>query len=252
MKKSVYIPALIVFCVAVISSCKKAEERTCLKSAGEEEQLEIALSVEPDTLYLFDNIEYEIIPDTINFVQLEGGKNLLKHVEILEKDKRIDIQDRNKCRFLRNYKKKIKAKIHLKETSYIHYEGGEELISRDTLKSGELRLFIRDGAGPVSLIVENGYMSATISHGWGDFTLKGKTLYCYLSCSTNSFCDATELQVENTLKVNSNTEGDMKVNADGAYLDVDILRKGNVLYTGNPTGISLKKEGDGDLIDMDP
>jgi len=235
---------------SILFSCKKAEDRSCLKFVGDESTKIIALE-KIDSLYLYDNIEYTLVPDNENFIELKGGKNLLNHIEYLNYDDKLEVRNNNKCNFLRSYKKKVKAFIHVKEIKYIHFEGAEKLTNQDTLKSGELRLVIRDGAGPVELTVENSYMSAAITHGWGDFTLHGTTLTAFLNCSTNSFCNTTDLKVANDLKVFSNTGGNMVVNADGTDFNATIKRNGDILYTGVPNSIEVENTGDGELIGVD-
>jgi hypothetical protein len=233
-----------------VFSCKKAEDRSCLKFAGDESTKIITLG-DTDSLYLFDNIEYTIVPDTIDFIELKGGENLLNHIECMYYNDKLEVRNKNKCNFLRSYKKKVKAFIHVQEIRYIHFEGTESLISQDTLKSGELRLLIRDGAGPVELTVENGYMSAVVSHGWGDFTLHGNTSFAFLNCSTNSFCNTSDLKVESDLKVYSNTAGNMTVNANGTNLHASIKRDGNILYTGVPNSIEVVNTGEGEVTGVD-
>lgn len=240
---------ILLISIAVIS-CKKAEDRSCLKFVGDESSKIIPVG-ETDSLYLFDNIIYTLIPDTANFVELKGGENLLNHIKCLSSNDKLEVRNINKCNFIRSYKKKVTAFIHVKEIKYIHFEGTEVLTNQDTLKSGELRLVVRDGAGPVELTVENGYMSAAITHGWGDFTLHGTTNSAFLNCSTNSFCNTSNLNVESDLIVYSNSGGNMTVNAAGADLHATIKRDGNILYTGVPNSIVVEDNGDGEVVSVD-
>lgn len=236
----------------MLFSCKKAEERSCLKTTGEDTYLTIDIDNPFDSLELYSNIIYNLIPDTVNKIVLEGGENLLQHINIeYISPQRYKVSNENKCNFLRSFKKKVTANIHFKELGFLHFEGSENLTTKDTIKGAEFRMIIRDGAGSVKLLVESGYTSIVVSHGFGDFTIAGKSLITFLSCRTNSFCDATELITGNYLRVNSETQGDMKVNANNINLDAIINRGGNILYSGNPTEIDLEKNGDGNLINID-
>lgn len=240
---------ILLISIAVFS-CKKAEDRSCLKFVGDESSQIISLG-NTDSLYLFDNIEYTLIPDTENFVELKGGENLLNHIECLSYDDKLEVRNNNKCNFIRSFKKKVKAFIHIKEIIYIHFEGTEYLVNQDSLQSGELRLVIRDGAGSVELTVKNSYMSAVVTHGWGDFTLHGTTNVAFLNCNTNSFCNTSDLNVDTNLKVYSNTGGNMTVNADGTNLEASIIRDGDVLYKGVPNSIEIEDSGEGEVIELD-
>lgn len=239
------------FLISILAfSCKKAEDRSCFKFVGDEVTKTIELQ-QIDSLYLYDNIIYTLIPDTTNYVELKGGENLLNYIECLNNDKKLEVRNNNKCNFLRSYKKKVTAYIHVKEVKYIHFEGAEKLTNEDTLVSGELRLFIRDGAGPVDLTVVNGYMSAAITHGWGDFTLRGMTQTAFLNCNTNSYCNTTDFKVESDLNVYSNTGGNMVINANGANLSATIKRDGDILYSGVPNSINIEDTGEGELIKIE-
>lgn len=239
---------ILVF-LAFTTSCKKAEDRACLKFVGDESTKIISLG-KTDSLFLYDNLEYVLIPDTTDFIELKGGENLLTHIECSSYNNKLAVRNNNTCNFLRSYKKKVTAFIHAKEIKFIHFEGTEYLKNQDTLKSGELRLVIRDGAGPAELTIDNSYMSATVTHGWGDFTLHGKTVSAFFDCNTNSFCNTSNLIIETDLKVNSNTGGNMIVNADGANLHATIKKDGDILYYGEPNTIDVIKTGDGQLIKL--
>lgn len=244
-----YLVIISLFAIALFG-CQKPEERSCFKSIGELSSYDTIFS-SFDTLRLYDDIEYSLVPDTIFRIEVEGGKNLINHVSLELENNSLIVMNKNKCNFLRKLNEKIKVTIHVQDVNYIHYEGSEELISSDTLHSSELRFFIRDGVGDVDLTVNNGYTSGVVSHGWGSFILRGKTLYAYLNCNTNSYCDASALAVEYDLRVNSNTQGDMYVNADGTnYFQALINQKGNIFYEGTPGLTSFDINHEGDIIHL--
>lgn len=246
MVKLFFIIALLVL---VSLSCKKAEDRSCFKSIGEKSSLDSSMQAY-DTLMLYDDINYVIVPDTEFKVKVEGGENLIKHIKMVNKNSTLSITNENKCNFLRKLDEKVTVFIHGNGINFVYYEGSESLISKDTLFANELRLFIRDGVGDVDLTIENGYTSAVISHGWGNFTLRGKTSSAFLNCSTNSTCDTRGLMVNNQLNVNSNTQGDMYVNADVELFHCMIHQKGNIYYEGTPSQTSFEYYHEGDIIDL--
>jgi hypothetical protein len=239
---------ILQFIVILFLSCKKAEERSCFKSAGDHSERIVSFSGNIDSLFLYDNIIYNLIPDTLEKVVFEGGENLLNFASVKFENNGLTIENKNRCNFLRNYQKKITANIHFNQIRYLYFQGSEPLTALDTLKSGEFRVLIRDGAGSVDLTVENGYTSIVISHGHGDFTLRGKSTITFLNCFTNSFCDATAHTSNQRLIVSSNTQGDMKVNAEGIILEGFIQRAGNIISYGEPSQINLEVNGTGGLI----
>lgn len=240
--------SLILFSVLLLISCNKAEDRACLKSAGDDATLEISL--EPfDKLFLREHLEFVLVQDSIEKVVLYGGKNLLNFVDAKVTDGLLEISNVNKCNFLRSYKKKIKVEIHFKSLSNIHFEGTESMTNKDTLEFQWITMLIRDGAGPVKLNFNAISMNAVVSHGWGDFTFNGVVNNANLTVRSNGFCDVYGLKVQDSLIAISKTQGTMKVNADNCIFKAQIDADGDILYKGTPTSQTLNKYGSGELID---
>jgi len=242
----------ILFLVLTIGlfSCKKAHERACFKGKGEESTLDVQISKGIDSLMLYDDLYYTLIQGKESKVILSGGENLLEHVEILTENGKLSIRNKNKCNFLRSFKNKIHVLIYVDSIRSIYYEGSSELKSQDTLFSNELRLTITDGAGNVELTLKNGYTSAMVTHGFGNFTLHGETTSAYLSCSTNSYCDTRYFNVTQSLFVNSNTVANMLINGNTSSLEAVINQTGDVKYIGTPLSKTVKSFGKGKLIDL--
>ena len=241
----------LILCLVVFAfSCKKAEDRICFKSIGKEKSIETIVD-SYDTLRLYDDIKYQLIPDTIFKVEVIGGENLIKHIDVQHANNTLTVENNNKCNFLRRLDERVTVKIYTSDLNYIQYEGSEELKSTDTLYSSVLRLNIRDGAGDVDLTVLNGYTSAVVSHGFGGFRISGQTLNAFLNCNTNSTCDARSLKVSQELNVNSNTQGDMYVNATGTDSFVGVTnQQGNIYYLGIPDLTEFKNYHTGEIINL--
>ena len=234
--------------ILVSFSCKKGEDRRCFKSTGENSELEIVTESPIDSLFFNDNFSYVLIPDENEFILIQGGENVIPFVTVEQSFGRIEIANSNKCNFLRSFKKNITVEVHVSQLRYLEYTGGGSVIALDTLNAPDFRLRIIDGGGPVDLTLESGYIEAVITQGYGDFTLRGKTIGAFFLCQTNSFCNTNELQVSGTLDVRSNSGADMYVNADNANFKAQINRKGNVFYKGNPNQISVTISGEGEVI----
>lgn len=246
MNKYIY----IIFISCTFLSCKKASERRCLKSSGPDSAVLTEINEEFDTLYLYDAIDYELVQDTVNELEIMGGENLIPYVLNEITNGTLTIRNDNKCNFLRSFKRKIKIRIHFKELNYIYFEGSASLISKNTIESNSFRLRIRDNAGSANLTIAAGYLETTISNGNGDFTLKGTAQNAFLHCNANSFCDTRNFQVSNDLIVRSNTQGDMYINADQVNLKATILQAGNIKYIGTPITKDVNISGEGQLIDL--
>ena len=239
---------VFIFILSILTACKKPEERTCFKRTGDIDTLEVSVGGF-DKLFLHEHVEYELIQDSLDKVVLVGGKNLLGEIQLAVTEGLLDISNHNRCNFLRDYQKKVKAEIHFTNIINIHFEGTETLANRDTLQFDWLTFLIRDGAGPVKLNFNAQYVNAIVSHGWGDFTFKGTVNQANLNVRSNGYCDTYGMKVLDSLTVISNTQGTVKVNANGAKLKAQTEADGNILYKGVPSFIQFNQIGAGSLID---
>lgn len=239
---------LIILLLITAVSCKKPDERRCMKSTGEEAILDISLISPIDSLFLNDNFTYMLVPDTEEFIRITGGENVIPFVQVNQSTGRIDIDNGNKCNFLRSFKKEIRLEIHVSQLRYLQYTGGGSITATDTLNTPDFRLKIIDGAGPVDLTLEGGYVEAIITQGYGDFTLSGTTIDAFFLCQTNSFCNTNDFVVTNKLTVHSNSGAGMYVNADGADFKAQIGRKGNIYYKGVPSQLTTVLLGEGQVL----
>lgn len=245
MRPGVYYIALM---MTVLFSCGKAEDRTCAKSAGEEDTLEVALPYF-DIVKMYEHLQYELIQDSTDKVVLIGGKNLLKFVKAEVTDSVLEISNENKCNFLRSLKKKVKVEIHFTRIGNIEYMGTEYLKSRGKLKLDYFTFLIRDGAGPVELDFDAELLLAVITHGWGDFTFKGSVKSANMTIRSNGYCDTYGMTVQDSMTVVSRTQGDVKINVGGAKLKAQTEQDGNIYYKGIPSSVKFNQYGAGELID---
>lgn len=232
----------------VFFSCKKAEDRACVKSAGDEATREIVL---PDfnRLFLGPHINYTLVQDTVNKMIVSGGKNLLNFVTSDVSDGLLSIENKNKCNFLRSYKKEINVELHFKNIINVLFEGTKPLVCKNQLQLNDVVFVIRDGAGNVDLDLSANSLSMIVTHGWGNFNLHGQVNYLRLEVRSNGFGDAYDVQVNDSVHVISNTQGLIKVNGNNALMRAELIIDGDVWYIGNPSYLDVQKYGNGELID---
>ncbi len=233
--------------LAGVKSCKKAEDRECLKSTGHVVTQEFGIP-SFTKLDLNEKIEFCLVQDSVFKVVLNGGENLLNDVKISVSNDRLTITNENKCNFLRSYKKVIKAEIHFVDLTEIKYRGTEILTNLDTLNLPWLTLEILNSSGSINLNLNSKMIYASASGGYGDFNLSGTTDYANLFIDNNGFCNTYNLSVKDSVKVVSNTMGNMMVNSNNTILKADIKNGGNIFYKGVPSNIVLNKKGKGNLL----
>ena len=237
----------LLFFLVSIKSCKKAEDRRCVKSAGKETTQEIDMPFF-DKLELHENIEFILVQDTINKVILTGGLNLLNEVKLSVSDNQLKVVNKNKCDFLRSYKKVIKAEIHFSNLSFLNYHGTEVLTNRGTLNLPFINIAIINSSGSVDLKLNSNHVSANSFGAYGDFKLSGTTKTADFHINSNGFCKTNDLIVTESMTVLSNTVGLMMVNAHNIALKAETKNGGNIIYKGTPLLIVFNRIGKGNLI----
>ena len=241
--KLIYIIGLFI----VFVSCKKAENRSCFKFVGNEKTKEVDIN-EFYKLKLYEHIKFELVQDTVNKVVLVGGENLINVININVSDNTLTITNDNKCNFLRNYDKVVKAEIHFKVLKELDYYGTETLTNRNVLNLPWFSISMIKNASTIDLKLNSNMLFASSSGGYGDFVLSGSTNYASLSASSNGYCNVNKLIVKDSLNVVSNTMGQMKINADKVLLRAELKLRGNIYCIGIPSSSFIKEINSGKLI----
>lgn len=234
--------------MSAVISCKKAEDRTCFKFAGDPSEKEILLE-SFQSLDLGPHIRYELVQDTVEKVVLSGGENLLNLIRVEVVDNKLLIRNENKCNFLRSYKKEVKVTIHLVNIFTLYYSGSKEISCLNQLNLGYLQLIMLDGAGKCNMNVNCSYLNTVVSNSWGNFELHGQTNYLRMNVKANGFGSAYDLNVIDSLTVISESSGLVKVNAEGALMRAETSSNGDIWYIGTPSYIEYNQYGTGALVD---
>ncbi len=111
-----------------------------------------------------------------------------------------------------------------------------------------LNLIIRDGGGSVDLQLNADHIYSTITNGYGDFKLSGSTNALNIFLLTNGYCDTYDLDVKDSINIETNTPSTCKIRANQSYLKGKIGGQGDVWYQGIPDSISMIELGTGKLI----
>lgn len=238
----------VVFAVIFVFGCKKAEDRSCFKSMGKQSEKTIFLS-DFRLLEVYEHLEVVLIQDSTDKLVISGGENLLNFVssEITSEGVLI-LRNENKCNFLRKQNEKLKVEVHFTELINILFQGTEPMSCIDTIHSPYFVFLIRDGGGTVDLTVNSESVQGDISHGWGNYFLRGKSNFARIAARSNGYCDATDLLVRDSIRFFSNTQGTIKLRANGIPLRGEILVDGDVWYTGFPSEIDYISFASGKLI----
>ena len=246
MKHFVLVTAILVFG----SSCKKAEDRSCFKTTGELVTLDVP-SADFTELNLGKRLNYSLVRDTVNFVRIKGGKNLVKSIRVEVIDNILYIENINRCNFLRDLSTIIDLEIHYKNLNRVDGVVSHELTTQDTIFAEFFNLRLVSASGNASLLVSTNYLNGFSNDGNVDYQFAGKTNVAHIQVYSTSSADVRALQVQEKLEISAGTSRAVYCRADGIPLVVNIFGVGDVYYTGTPTSITLNKTGAGNLIKLD-
>lgn len=242
------IVSVILLAVVFLNSCKKAEDRTCMKSAGSETTIEVSLP-SFEKVKLGPHINFTLVQDTINKMIVTGGENLVKHISSDFVDDEMVIENNNKCNFLRSYKKEIDVEVHFVDIKHLTFEGTRPLNMIGTLTTDYFLLLLRDGAGTVNMDLNCLNTTVVATHGWTNFDLSGNTNYLKLEIRGNGFGSSYDLNVADSINVISHSSENIKVNSNNVPLRAEIDGVGDVWYKGIPSVINVTQYGEGELLD---
>jgi hypothetical protein len=242
---------LFIFSIVLLVSCKKAEDRECMKSAGKQTSLEIALS-DFKKLRVGPKIEVVLVQGAENKLVVHGRENVIKHISHdINEEGVLMLVNNNRCNFLRSFEKnKVKVEVHFIDLNDLFFEGTFDLTTKGVINTNNIKLNIQDGGATVYLQLNCYRIEANQGHGYGDFVLSGECHDANLRVTSNGFADATGLKVNNELIVISNTPVSSSVNVDGAKTTIEIGGSGNVKYIGQPLTMKIVKYGTGQLINV--
>jgi len=233
---------LLVFGLIVLlfSNCKKTNERTCWKSAGEQTTKIIPVSAF-EKLELYEHIKYTLIQDSLDFVEIKAGKNLIDLIDVSSTNFILKIENLNRCNFLGYQKRKVAVEIHIRNLKEIYFKGTDSLVTEGILNLDNLNVEIEDGAGSIDFNLNAESLNFIVPHGWGDFKLKGFTKFFRVDIDGSGYFDTRELQVQDSISILSISPILSKINAENCKLKVELNGEGDLWYYGIPT-ILLKNE----------
>lgn len=232
------------------TSCKKAEERTCFKTSGVLDSLDVYTETFHE-LNLGKRLNYTLVSDTVNFVRIKGGQNLLRLVKTEVIGGTLHIEDRNRCSFLRNLSHILEIEIHFTHLNRIDGRISHNLTTRDTIYGEYFNLRISGASGNAHISVDTDFINGFSNDGNSDYYFYGTTKFAHIQAHSNSFADVRQLVVSEKLEITSSSIRDIYCRADGISLIVNMNATGNVYYEGTPTEITLNKTGSGNLIKLD-
>lgn len=233
----------LVFFLACLSTLSCGKESACGKSTGSIKSFSRDLD-DFTRLRLYDRIDIELKPSTVNRVTITCGEHLLKFIKTEVKGNELTIQDDNKCNFLRSYKKKISMVLEYTSLNYIYFEGAGTISSSLTINQPYLQLDCWGSSGDINLNLKTDSSRFEMHTGNTNLNLKGESDLLYLYSGGTSIVKAENL-VSNTTLVNNSGTGDMYVYSNN-YLFALVTQQGSIYYSG-AANLDGYDEGKGEI-----
>jgi hypothetical protein len=240
------IAAFVIF--AFLKSCNDEDVFDCFKNTGEIVVIDVEVGRLFNSIYLYDDIDMIIYPDTVIKLYLEGGENLLPSVGLNFYDSILEIRNFNFCNWVRPFDNKIILHVHLPEFRYFKYNGSGTVQFADTLKQDVFEMDLYKGTGYVYTLMDTKRMRAHLYDGVADVVFRGKTDFLDVWSGFSGVFNSIDLEA-NKVYAQSSTRNHMYIWAV-EEIKVRFWSSGIIYYKGNPTTEVLSNDGGGQLLPL--
>lgn len=221
--------------VLFLYSCNQEGAWDCIKTAGELDSERRDLPAF-DKISIVDEIELELVQDSVQYVIVHGGKNLIGKVETVVEEGQLRISNENFCDPVRSLKKILKVEVHVKDLKHIYTESVRNISSRDTLQVTHLTLEVFNGVGTFNALLV-GNFSCLVHSGSIDINIAGKADSIYLYNLGLGYIYASEM-IAPYCHLNHESTGDAYIYASNT-LNIENYGSGAIYYAGNPTVVNV-------------
>jgi hypothetical protein len=236
-KKITYIKRIFTYLLFLTAflSCKKENEFDCFKSTGTD-ITEVRYPGAFKYIEVYDKIDVTIVKGAEYKVEVTAGKHIIGNISTKITGDVLQLENNNKCNFVRGYKREIKIKITTPYVIKVTNDGVGDITFAESFQQDTL--FIRaENSGDTYVNGTFGQVQ-TSSHGNGDiyFTGSAKSLLIYTN-GTN-YIRADNFVVSDYIFISTYSIGDAYLNVEGlGLLDYYIWDAGNIYYKGNAKAI---------------
>jgi hypothetical protein len=236
---------LILVCALgwLMTACNSDKFPGCFMPAGKAIHKEIPVPGGFHTIAIFDDIHLEIHPGQDNNLVLQGGENLLEHVEITVQDSLLSIRNHNMCNWMRNLEHMPILRIHSHSIRNIQYSGSGDIVFADTLFQDYFTLEVWDGYGQISPIINARAGSFKLHSGAATMTPAGKVETADIWAASHGRFDGRRLETRRAY-IQHRSGNHAFVWARDSLL-IRLLSTGNLYFRGNPEVRLLEHTGSG-------
>lgn len=243
--------SLICMCFYLIFvSCEKQESRSCWKNRGEE----VSKLVSIDAFHkmrLGRGIKFVLIQDSLNFVKIQTGRNLIDFINVEIRDHELSIENLNRCDFLRYGRNEVVAEIHFESVRNIYFEGSEPLTSQDTIRLDYLGLIVNESSSEINLMLSVDSMKIINPYAWPRIFLSGNCIDLGCEIDGDMQMNLHEFKVSNEFKLATSSSQFSQICLNGTHKFIgQISGTGDVGYVGMATQMITQQLSSGNFIPM--
>lgn len=235
--------AYLLAIIAIVFVSCSSERNDCLKSTGKVRTERRDLSAFTE-LVLERRLNVIIVEDSLSYVEVEAGENLLGEIITEVEGNSLRIGNRNTCNFMRSFKIPVNIRVHAPGLRWITMLGTSYLSSETVLRNDSITLEFIDSSSDVELSVDNIYMNVVQHTGASDVIINGKTFHLDVYMSGLAYADYSRLSADYAYVYSKSsaacsvfTTGSMHLKNEG---------DGTIYYRGIP--LELLKKGRGDVV----
>lgn len=194
-----------------------------------------------DKITLIGSASVELITGSEGKLTISAESNILPYVETVVKGNELIIKFKDNFNY--SSKKGVKITVPIQEITDLKLKGSGDIIATNLLNLDDLNLLI-NGSGDISLNVSCETVVAEIS-GSGDIFLKGKAKELKGTVNGSGDLKSKELTVlKSELKVKGSGDIDSTTTNQ---VDASVFGSGDIRVFGNPTNVTQKIQGSGDI-----
>lgn len=226
--------------LAGLAACRAGHDLDCLKSNGTVLVQRRAIDRQLQAVYVYDNVDVVIVPDTAHYAEVQAGEHVIDELEFTAPpgSHQLTIRNTSTCNWVRSYATPRQVRLHLPTLRRVE-QHGYGLVSNEGLWTQDT-LYVRiQSAGDVSLNVHATYLYAD-DYDAGDLTLRGFAHDFHPGLGSNGFLFARDLQADYCYFFTfASWVGDAHVHPL-LNLGGTLLGSGTLYYTGTPPFIDVR------------
>jgi hypothetical protein len=230
----IFVYKIIIFCCIVLLF-QACNDSTCIQSKGKEITQNIFVDTF-STIMIYGICDITLLPDTINYITIHGGKNHIELCSLQQSQGTIKWYNSATCGFFKQFEH-IALTIHTTNLDSIILYSPCSLIT-DTLKRN-LFLSAQTEMIKAQIIVNNKLTKIdTYYKAGGLLKIKGNTDVCNITANYTIQVDSKYLQTTKAI-ITNNTIQDMYISVSDSLV-AKTSKSGYIYFSGNPQFISTK------------